>query len=153
MRPRPGSRGRRAGVDEALGDWIDTKVQSLECARAEEGEVARLAEHHFVAGLDAHRADDGEARYSLEHRAVRLTKVPDLLPLDAETLEHLGGNPRELGAGVDEDTVKNLARSRTREILDLDIDAKGAHVLGHDSLLYLAELYRKAASSVKRRNH
>jgi hypothetical protein len=42
-----------------------------------------------------------------------------------------GGNPRKLRAGVDERMSHNSALTGAHWILQLEVDAEGAHCLGH----------------------
>src|SRR5262249_37073271 len=75
---RAGRRGRRPGVDQTLRRWLDAEVQSIERSRAEEHEVARLAEDDFVDRPDVADSEAHCARPSFQDGAVGLPEMPSL---------------------------------------------------------------------------
>ncbi|HMC55749.1 MAG TPA: hypothetical protein VKH19_11285 [Gemmatimonadaceae bacterium] len=69
---------------------------------------------------------------ALEDRAVGLAEAPGGVAFDAQRVEHGGGNPRQLGADVDQDRLHAPPFARTSWILDRDIHAEGPHIAGHN---------------------
>ena len=73
----------RPRVDELLRDGFDTEVEAFESARAQQGEVARLAEDDVVPHPLARHGDHDDAGPALKYRPVRLAEPPLIVALDA----------------------------------------------------------------------
>jgi len=115
-----------------FGDGLYPEVQTFQCARSQQREVGRLAEHHVVIGSFAGDIDNCAARPALENGPVSLAEVPLIVPLDPQGLEDLGRNPGQFRAGVDKHRPERSSLARTDGILDVDVNSKGSHVAWHN---------------------
>src|SRR5205814_2013014 len=68
---------------------------------------------------------------ALDDFSRRLAKAPDVESLDTDRFKHGCGNPRKLGTGVHQCADNGSAVAWPRRVLDCDVDAKGAHAVGH----------------------
>jgi len=89
--------------------------------------------------LDPDHAEDHSAGPAGEHGAVRLAKMPLVDAHDAQRLEQRGGEPRQLGSRVDQDSFQGAPVTRAGGALDLHRDAKRAHFVAHITSSCLAE--------------
>jgi hypothetical protein len=122
---------RRPGVDQLSCERFYSKIESFECTGAQQDEVTRFAEDDIVSSPFAGHVYERRASPSLENRAVRLTKTPLGVPLDAEGFEQLERNPRQFGAGINEHRAQVSLGAGLSGVLDLDVHAKRSHIVRH----------------------
>src|ERR1041385_6405356 len=101
--------------------------------RAKQNQVLRLAEHHVVRSRTTGYVHEGQANPALQHGPIGLPEAPYLPVFYSQGLEQRGGKPGELRTGSNEDRVQHAPRARAEWILDLDVDAKGSHVVRHSN--------------------
>jgi hypothetical protein len=68
-----------------------------------------------------------------------LTETNQLSALDTKRFKELAWKARQLRARVHEHVTKFTARPWTRRVLDLNVDAEAAYIVGHDTSVSLAE--------------
>jgi len=113
-------------------DGVYPKVESFQRVCAQHHEVTGFSEHHVVSGSFAGDMDKRRAGPSLENRPVGLPEAPLVVPLDAQGLERGRWEPRQFRTSVHQHGRERSSLARTRGILDLDIYAKGSHVVSHN---------------------
>src|ERR1051325_4516989 len=90
----------------------------------------------------------GAGPAALEHRAVRLAKVPLIVAPDPQRLEHVGRDPAQLGARVDEYGPHRASLTGAGRVLELDVDAEASHIVRHSTSSRHAEEYHGVAGGV-----
>src|ERR1051325_5681640 len=110
---------RGARVHQLLRDRLHAEVEALQGPRPQEYQVAWLSEH--------------DASPALEHRSARLAKVPLIVALDPQRFEHVGRDPAQLGARVDQYGPHGTPLTRAGRVLELDVDAEASHIVRHST--------------------
>src|SRR6185295_915443 len=111
---------------------LDAEVQPFHGSRAEENQVTRFSKHDIVCGLPTGHMDKRATDGALQNRAVRLTKAPSVVRLDAQGGENLPWHPRQFRSGINQHSRDRSALPWTRGVLEFDIDAEATHILGHE---------------------
>src|ERR1051325_103351 len=139
---------RGARVHQLLRDRLHAEVEALQGPRPQEYQVAWLSEHDVVPRSPSRDADDHDASPALEHRSARLAKVPLIVALDPQRFEHVGRDPAQLGARVDQYGPHGTPLTRAGRVLELDVDAGASHIVRHSTSSSHAEEYHGVAGGV-----
>jgi hypothetical protein len=125
--------GSRCGacVDQLPPDGVYPKVEPFQRVRAKQHEIARLSEHDVISGSIAGDMNKRRAGPALENSSVGLAEAPLFVPLNAKGLERFCWDPRQFRTCVNEHRCDPSSLAWFGGILDLDIYAKGSHVVGH----------------------
>src|SRR5207249_5312731 len=125
------SRWGRARIDEPLRHRLDAEVEAFERARAQEDQVPRFSEYHFVSYDLAGDVHEDAAGPPLEQRAVGLAEQPLVVALDSERVEEMRRDPGQLRPRVHQHGLQRAAVTGAGGVLDLDIHPERSHVVAH----------------------
>ena len=140
---------RRPRIDQSFADWLNPEIEPLEGTHPQQREIPGLTEDHFVRRPLPRHVDVRRAGPALQHRPVGLPEPPQVVVLDPQGLEYLGGNPGQLRPGIDQHALNGTSLAGARRILDLDVHPKASHGVRHDTSRGLAPEYHILGGRVK----
>ena len=132
---RTSSRGR-AGINQSLGDGIDPEVEPCERAGAQQDQIGRLAEHHFVDGPGTGCINPCRTSPAFQDGSTGPPEKPKPVAFDTQRLQDTGRNPGQFRAGVYQNTPDDRAPARVDRVFDFNLDSEASHLARHDATRY-----------------